>query len=181
MSVYFIRHAGLVKIGYSSNLRERIAAIMAAIPSNDVTFIGHMPGGPEVEAHLHDIFSDQRFSGEWYFFAPKLVQFSMLVLLRDLPPATERMAPARAPETDDALKKAKDDLRSYAAAQWTLSDHRGRIEALARHLGWKPSRVKSLYYAEPRSAPKPHELAAIALLIAPELASEAEPPTDPKL
>lgn len=178
MSIYFVRHAGLVKIGYSSNLRERINAIMAAIPSDDVTFIGHMPGGREVEAHLHDIFSEQRFSGEWFFFAPKLVQFSMLALLRDLPTAPDRSIPARAEETDIALKKARTDLRSYAAARWPVSDHRERIAALSRVLGWKESRVKSLYYAEPKSAAKPHELTALALLIAPELADEpTETPT----
>lgn len=167
MSIYFIRHAGLVKVGFSSNLRERIASIIAAIPSPDVTFIGHMPGDREVEAHLHAIFEAHRFSGEWFFFAPPLVQFSMLALIRELPPLEPRATSRRLPQVEEELRETSRQLREWSASQWPLFSHRARIAALSALLpGWKHSRIQSIYNAERKSAVKPHEAQQIAVLLA---------------
>jgi hypothetical protein len=166
MSIYFIRHAGLVKIGFSSNLRERIATIITSIPSSDVTFIGHMPGDREVEAHLHSVFEAHRFSGEWFFFAPPLVQFAMLALIPELPALDPRGVSARLPQVEETLRKTSEQLREWSATRWPLMNHRARIAALVDLLpGWKRSRVQSIYNAERKSAVKPHEAEQIAALL----------------
>ena len=151
MSIYFVRHAGLVKIGYSSDIRSRIAAIMAAIPSPDVTFVGHMPGDRDVEAHLHSVFEKHRFSGEWFFFAPDLCQFAMMVLIPDLRPV-----PLSLPKGEGRLISGEPErvavattLRQFASRKWPDHTHAQRKIALAKALGVSGRRAKSLYEAEP--------------------------------
>ncbi len=181
MSIYFVRHAGLVKIGYSSDLRSRIAAIMAAIPSPDVTFIGHMPGDREVEAHLHSIFQEHRFSGEWFFFAPPLVQFSMLALLRDLP-----AAPLTLPKSEGRLLSGEPErvaiattLRRYASRRWPDHTHAQRKIELAKALGVTGRRAKSLYEASPNYSIKVFERDAIdAMEASIRAAAQQIEPTD---
>lgn len=166
MSIYFIRHAGLVKIGYSSDLRKRIAAIISGIPSPDVTFIGHMPGDREVEAHLHSVFEKHRFSGEWFFFAPPIVQFSMSILLRELPAAAVTLpkGEGRLLSGEPARVSVATALRQFASRQWPDHTHNQRKIELAKVLGVTGRRAKSLYEAEPHYTLKVFERDAIDAL-----------------
>lgn len=175
MSIYFIRHAGLVKIGYSHDLRARISAIMRSIPSNDVTLIGYMPGDRDVEAHLHQVFAEHRFSGEWYFFAPSIVDFARLVLTEDLPPAEVAPRPAvKRTESRSEREKVAQELREAAAIRFpSLSTQGSRITAVAEALGWRRRRVRAIWCSEPYAlTPKEHQ--QFLDWIAPELA-ETEP------
>ena len=57
----------IVKIGWSTNLRTRLADLRctSAFP---VTVLWATPGGRELEDALHRRFDDQRFKGEWFDF-----------------------------------------------------------------------------------------------------------------
>src|SRR6187551_1500485 len=84
MSIYVLRSDNLVKIGFSENLRNRVQSIIATIPV-PVEFVGHMPGGRDFEAHLHEIFAESRFSGEWFVESDKMRSLFETLLIARLP------------------------------------------------------------------------------------------------
>lgn len=63
--VYFIKSAGLVKIGFTVDLQQRVSAIKNGNP-HELTLIGSMPGTDDTEYFLHQMFSKYRQSGEWF-------------------------------------------------------------------------------------------------------------------
>lgn len=147
MTIYVLRYGDLLKIGYSSQLEKRVYDIMQGIPG-EVTFVGHMPGDREVEAHLHDAFSAHRFSGEWFRASPELEAFCSTVLIKDMPlvaPAA-RVHGSRSPEAAGALQDAKRRLRAYAAHSWPMLTHAKRIDKLSERLGWLRSRLFDIYH-----------------------------------
>jgi len=147
MSIYVLRYGDLLKIGYSSELSRRVYAIMHGIPG-DVTFVGHMPGDVEVEAHLHFVFAASRFSGEWFRQTPDILEFCRVMLIPELPAVADRVDGTRKAEYAQALKDTRDRLREYAYERWPRLTHEQKRVALAQELGWLPSRLKSFYYAE---------------------------------
>lgn len=148
MSIYVLRYGDLYKVGYSSDLRQRVYAIMHGIPGN-VEFVGHMAGGPEVEGHLHEVFAASRFSGEWFRATADLVDFCRIALHHDLPEQPQnRVLASRREEAKAEMTVQRDRLREYAFNRWPRLTHDQRRLALAQELGWLPSRVKALYYAE---------------------------------
>lgn len=67
--VYVIgqRGAALVKIGRTTNLERRLAAIQTACP-NRVEVLWHTEGGSALERGLHAEFGHFREHGEWFDF-----------------------------------------------------------------------------------------------------------------
>jgi hypothetical protein len=63
--VYFIKSAGLVKIGFTCDLQQRIAAFKNSNP-HELTLIGSMPGTDDTEFFLHQMFAKYRQSREWF-------------------------------------------------------------------------------------------------------------------
>lgn len=59
------RKTGLTKIGYSSNIPQRIKALGNAGPDN-LTLECLIPGGSETESMLHRKFAAKRKHGEWF-------------------------------------------------------------------------------------------------------------------
>jgi hypothetical protein len=98
MSVYVLRSDNLVKIGFSDQLSTRVHTIIQAamVP---VEFVGHMPGGREVEAHLHSLFADRRFSGEWFVESREMRILFDALLIPKMPEAPTRKRERRALET----------------------------------------------------------------------------------
>lgn len=148
MSIYVLRSRDLYKIGFSSNLGRRVRDLMAAVPGA-VDFIGHMPGGMEVEAHLHLRFSDSRFSGEWFTETPELLAFIDICLLRDMPAAPAKMTVKRlrleCPEKHEMAMR----VRAAAARAWPETSHALRVTFAAQALGWAERRMKCVYQCEP--------------------------------
>jgi hypothetical protein len=71
--VYFIEAVGLdrVKIGWSTNLRQRVTQLrMASAVPLRVLF--HQPGDVERERELHARFADLRVHGEWFTLASSI-------------------------------------------------------------------------------------------------------------
>lgn len=168
MSIYFIRHAGLVKIGYSSRLAERIGAIKASIPSPDVTLVGYMPGDRDVEAHLHQVFAKHRFSGEWFFFAPELVTFAQIALIPELPVSAGRAAyrTSGSRQSRQALEDLSQAMRQACAVIWPAASHAERRLSAAEFLGWSPRRARSVYEASKGCALRQYEAEDLDKLIA---------------
>ncbi len=65
--IYFIDTADgqFVKIGYSVNVKRRLSELQVSSPCR-LTLRGVVPGNREYEKGIHDIFSDQHVSGEWF-------------------------------------------------------------------------------------------------------------------
>lgn len=75
--VYFIGcHTTMrMKIGMTSNITSRFAAIQSMCPSK-LTFCGFMLGGRKRERLCHKMFSDHRVdNSEWFLLNPALRQF----------------------------------------------------------------------------------------------------------
>lgn len=70
--VYFIANGGRVKIGYTTNLSGRLAALSLRF---DGVLLA-LDGGPELERALHARFARFRDSGtEWFELAPEVIRF----------------------------------------------------------------------------------------------------------
>jgi hypothetical protein len=67
--VYVIEAVGLgmVKIGTSRNLENRLADLRYLCPM-DIALVKAVPGGKELEAHLHKRFHEHRSHGEWFVY-----------------------------------------------------------------------------------------------------------------
>lgn len=66
----------LVKIGFSTNIRQRLASIPSdRRAAGPMCLIGWLPGGPRVEAELHDRFASHAEKGEWFYPAPDMADF----------------------------------------------------------------------------------------------------------
>lgn len=172
MSIYVLRYGDLIKIGYSSDLAKRVTAIMAAIPG-EVSFVGHMPGGQEVEAHLHSTFSATRFSGEWFKSTPEMEAFCRTILIPEMLAAAERVTGTRKAQSVETNQAAKATMRAYALRRWPEATHRARIGLLAEDLGWLKSRVFDFYHGSKTAVLRAAEAEQVAAL-APELAGTDE-------
>lgn len=78
--VYFCRREGLIKIGVSTNVPRRMAAISKGgqMPSGmtvgPVDLLATTPGGYQLESRLHAQFADARVDGEWFQPVPALLR-----------------------------------------------------------------------------------------------------------
>lgn len=86
--VYFIRNGGLIKIGKSENLSERLRSM--SLPVTAV--LATEPGGYERERELHKRFAEYREHGEWFRPGPRLLAYIAGVQRR-----AALAAPRRAP------------------------------------------------------------------------------------
>ena len=65
--VYFIEAvgAGLVKIGTSTNVVQRVAQLQSGFPY-ELKLLRVLPGYLEEERFFHDLFSEYRVRAEWF-------------------------------------------------------------------------------------------------------------------
>lgn len=179
MTVYVLRSDNLVKIGFSENIVKRVGAIVSATPV-PVEFVGYMPGGVEVEKHLHTIFSATRFSGEWFVETPSMRSLFEVLLIKGLPAAPVRTRISKRPEPGIDIASASAKLRERAAHRWPTHSHAERVAFSATELGWNISRCRDVYYAARRASLRAFEVQELerwasrrlALVIAPELKAE---------
>ena len=67
--VYALRFDGLVKIGFTRDLAQR----MLAIPHDEL--VGLAPGGYREEAQVHAILAPWRHKGEWFRYTPEVAEW----------------------------------------------------------------------------------------------------------
>lgn len=78
LPVYFAYSEALklVKIGFSSNVRQRLGSLVTDRPDCGRMFlIGWVLGGPRLEAELHDQFADFHEQREWFYPSPAMAEF----------------------------------------------------------------------------------------------------------
>lgn len=71
--VYFVRFGDRVKIGFTTNLTQR----MAVIPHDEI--LATQPGSLQDEARCHAAFAADRLIGEWFKATPDLLAFAAAV------------------------------------------------------------------------------------------------------
>lgn len=72
--IYFIQAGDLIKIGYTVDIKKRLIALRTSSPVA-LILLGIMPGGPKVEAELHERFASSRRHGEWFHRNARLIRF----------------------------------------------------------------------------------------------------------
>lgn len=156
MSIYVLRSDNLVKIGFTENLRGRVQAIVAMVPV-PVEFVGHMPGGRDLEVHLHERFRTHRFSGEWFVETENMRTAFDLLLTAGLPEAPTVKGMKRAAEKEYASALAN-RIKDAAAARWPQLSIGERVSAFQADIGWNKGRAKDAFYSHPRMAIRAFEL-----------------------
>lgn len=165
MTIYVLRSDNLVKIGFTDQLRKRVQSIVATVLV-PVEFVGHMPGGREVEAHLHETFAQQRFSGEWFVETPEMCSLFSVLLIPGLPAPEKKTRAIKRLAGSEDVARVSQTLRHSLAHVWPIESHRGRIERFAKAVCWNKSRVKDLYYGDKRSALRAFEVDQLAEWVA---------------
>jgi len=74
MAVYFIRHAGHIKIGKSVDPWKRLASLQTA-HHDSLEMLAIMPGSDDLEAGLHRAFGEFMERGEWFKENERLLAF----------------------------------------------------------------------------------------------------------
>lgn len=75
-SVYFIQEKdnGPIKIGYSDNPLARLSDLQVGNP-RELTLLGHIYGGPEIELMLQTKFVEHKIRGEWFHPSEAIIDF----------------------------------------------------------------------------------------------------------
>ncbi len=96
--VYYVANhdCSLVKIGYSSNLAQRLTSLASA--HGEVALLACESGSLALEHDRHRTFAANHFEGEWFIPADDLLRFvralpSMVDSSRAEPPLTLRISP----------------------------------------------------------------------------------------
>lgn len=145
MSVYFLKARDLIKIGFSDNVRARVAAQIAANPFG-CAFIGYMPGGRDLERHLHQKFADHRVRGEWFNENDGLTRFIADMALTSMPDARD-MSPAELLQLEEQ-KQVEAISNCIAVICGGLSGDqpdREKLKAIAPAVGFDFLRLWQLY------------------------------------
>jgi hypothetical protein len=74
LCVYFIEGSGLIKIGYTENLRIRLASLQTGSPVK-LNLLASIPGDKLKETELHTRFAADRRHGEWFAFSAEIKAF----------------------------------------------------------------------------------------------------------
>jgi len=79
MPVYFIQSGEHVKIGHAKNVKNRLADIQVATPT-EVELLGIIRTGKAhlLEAEIHGMFNANHVRGEWFRLTPELTQYIAL-------------------------------------------------------------------------------------------------------
>jgi hypothetical protein len=68
--IYFIAHAGRIKVGYSANIDKRIKSFRTTMP--ELVLLGSMDGSLGHERSLHIALADYHCNGEWFEDCPEV-------------------------------------------------------------------------------------------------------------
>jgi hypothetical protein len=72
--VYFARSADQIKIGFTINLKERLAKLQTGTPGS-LELLAAVPGTRGLERHLHHKFGGSRVRGEWFAVTDAILAF----------------------------------------------------------------------------------------------------------
>lgn len=121
--VYFIRNGNRVKIGYTTHLAARVAALTLTLRFVVLT----LDGGRDLETTLHRRFADERLEGtEWFVYSRRLREYI----------ASEQAKPQHPSISDeDLIWEAVRHVTDTQLASASMLQRRMRISfARAQHL-----------------------------------------------
>jgi hypothetical protein len=72
--VYFVRTSDFIKIGFTTNLPQRLESLPFGTP-HEVTLLHDMPGSFDFEVDMHRKFKHLRVKGEWFRAEQELLDF----------------------------------------------------------------------------------------------------------
>lgn len=72
--VYFVKSGDWVKIGVTSNLTRRLAALQTGSPLG-IKLLLTLSGGKTLEQKFHQAFRELRHNGEWFWLADSLSRY----------------------------------------------------------------------------------------------------------
>lgn len=116
MSIYFLEADGLIKIGFSEQVKSRVINILG-YQRYGGNFLGHMPGDRALEKHLHTRFAEHRDYGEW--FRPTDAMRAFIATVADPIYPEEGPVPAGAQahlQEDIFCEHAADSIKAYMRA-----------------------------------------------------------------
>jgi hypothetical protein len=83
-SVYFFEAGGLIKIGFSRNLKNRIQTLRDGLPY-DGTLLHTIVGTERMESFLHARFATDKVRGEWFNRSAALLEYIDLLKAGHVP------------------------------------------------------------------------------------------------
>jgi hypothetical protein len=119
-----------------------------------------MPGGKDLEAHLHRCFADTRFSGEWFVETDAMSALFETILIHSIP-QPKTAAQIRRTVEKSSTQEISQKVREAAAYRWPSLGKAQVVEALAVALGWSRTRAKDFYYGDPRISLRAYEFQEI--------------------
>lgn len=149
MSVYFLESNGLIKIGYSTDVRRRVDQVIRTQRCGG-KYLGFMPGDRKVEKHLHAVFADHREFGEWFRSSEEIMAFISSACSADYPDecAAGASASDRLKQLDEFYaEQAGDLIRLYTNG----SKNRQLLSMLAETIGVATHRIEEVYAGDATS------------------------------
>lgn len=142
MSIYFIRSSGLIKIGYSQDVRRRVGQVIANQLGGG-EYLGYMAGDRIVERHLHDRFAAHRQFGEWFRVNDDLIQLIGIVADPGYPDSEKRDPKSVLRQMDE---KMVERCSTFISEYFTgLRKTPATTEVLAGTLGMSVARLDAIY------------------------------------
>jgi hypothetical protein len=134
--VYFFEteDGQFVKIGFSVNVSQRMGQIATLVP---MRMIGYFPGSRETESWLHQKFSANWHTGEWFRSSVELRQFIQMMGLLTAPPEL----PLRE-EAYKAPRNGEPNAAAVALAKRRMETMSSQKRQEVARLGGKASRGK---------------------------------------
>lgn len=159
--IYFIQSNDYVKVGYTSNIKNRHRKYVTENPE-PIKIIGMCKGGFDVEKKIHKQLSDWHYRGEWFY----LTEASRLKITEIIRENRDNIEPTKIKKVrEKKTEKHKDTLdclRQYRTStgyiditpqvRESISEELGvTLSTLSRHIGTlvklrKLERIGSIYY-----------------------------------
>lgn len=129
--VYFAERDGLIKIGYSANVDQRMRQLGARL-------LALMPGGNGMERRMHRLFAEYRSHDEW--FHPGLSLVGFITALHGDDPYFRLGLPEAYSRAEASRLVAEQRAETERAAQERQAENERQDRLFAERLasGWRP-------------------------------------------
>jgi hypothetical protein len=118
--VYFAAtRSGPIKIGFSTNVISRLAALRTAA-SEPIDLIVSLPGGRKTELYLHSRLTESRANGEWFHPTRDVLRQIDLVKSIGVECIPQEFRAAPSTQADDRRIDRSDDVVA-SALEWMLT------------------------------------------------------------
>jgi hypothetical protein len=135
--VYFIRNAKAIKIGFTTDIEQRMKRLQTA-SSSPLELLGTVAGTLQDEQNLHLRFANLRLRGEWF-----RGHTSLMAYIRE---ATEVPEPVAAPEPEEPVQPLSPETRATIGGLRKRRNQVGAESQLGRLLSNLIEQIWNLEY-----------------------------------